>query len=374
MPEMETWETSFTLDGIPCRSADIAGQCRQYEDEQGFPGDIWRFLAQWFDNEDFVPGETSGSTGTPKSIRLEKKRMRESARMTCSFLGLEPGTSAFLCMPLRYIGAKMIVVRAITAHLNLVWATPSSHPLKSCTAAPHFAAMTPMQVIATLESPEEARLLREVRHLIIGGGPVDAALAAQLRDFPFAVWSTYGMTETLSHIALRRLNGAEASEWYTPFDGVSLSISPDDTLAIDAPLLCPGKIVTNDRVTLRPDGRFRILGRRDNVINSGGIKIQIEKAEELLRPHLRQPFLITSAPDAHTGEQAVLLLEGAVPEAIAELCRAALPRYWAPKRIFQVGTLPRAGSDKPDRATARKLAEKLLSLSTSTQTEDSHVG
>lgn len=353
-------EQTLLLEGTLYRYPDIARLCLKHQDEEGCRGDLWRFLAEWFDEKNTVEGMTSGSTGEPKAMPLEKSRMRHSAGLTCSFLGLQPGESALLCMPLKYVGSKMLVVRALVAGLNLICVTPSSHPLRECRSIPDFAAMTPMQVIATLKEPDEAARLRQIRNLIIGGGAIDSMLARQLLDFPFAVWSTYGMTETLSHIALRRLSGPEASDWYSPFDGVSLSSSPEGTLVIDAPRLCPDKLVTNDIVEFGPNGRFRVLGRKDNAINSGGVKVQIEVAEEMLRPHLDGPFLITSAPCPEKGEQVVLLIEEEPHPELLATCKKVLPRYWAPVHALKVASLPFTGSDKPDRAAAKKMAETLL--------------
>lgn len=133
-----------------------------------------------------------------------------------------------------------------------------------------------------------------INHLIIGGGAIDDKMERELRDFPNAVWSTYGMTETLSHIALRRLNGSEASCWYTPFENVDVSVNEDGCLVIDAPKVSDSRIVTNDIAEIGKDGRhFRILGRKDNVIDSGGIKIQIEEVEALLKKYLTVPYVIT---------------------------------------------------------------------------------
>ena len=141
-----------------------------------------------------------------------------------------------------------------------------------------------------------------IRHLIIGGGAIDDDLAQALKDFPHFVWSTYGMTETLSHIALRRLNGAEASNYYVPFDSVEVSLNNDHCLVIHAPLVCNDVIVTNDIAELGSDSRcFRILGRKDNVICSGGIKIQIEELERLLKPHIPVPFMVTKVKDEKFG-------------------------------------------------------------------------
>lgn len=355
-------EQTLLLEGTLYRRPEIAGLCRLHQDEEGFRGDFWRFLAEWFDEKSTVWGMSSGSTGVPKKMELDKSRMMHSASLTCSFLGLRPGDSALLCMPLHYVGAKMLVVRALVGGLNLICVAPSSRPLHDCDSIPDFAAMTPMQVLSTLERPEEARRLRRIGHLIIGGGAVDASLQKELQKFPHAVWSTYGMTETLSHIALRRLNGPEASDWYRPFDEVSLSASPEGALIIDAPRLCAQRLLTNDLVEFGPGGCFRILGRKDNVINSGGIKVQIEAAEEMLRPHLGRPFLITSAPDPGKGEQVVLLIEGASSSEseLLAACKSLLPRHWAPVCALVVKSLPLTGSDKPDRVAAKRIAKDLL--------------
>jgi Acyl-CoA synthetases (AMP-forming)/AMP-acid ligases II len=353
-------EQILLLEGRPYSRSAVERQALQCCGLDDFQGDLWRFLAEWFDENDSVPGLSSGSTGAPKVMRLEKERMRHSARLTCSFLGLGPGDAALLCMPLKYVGAKMMVVRALVAGLNLICVPPSSRPLRECPLIPAFAAMTPMQVLSTLEQPEEAARLRRIGHLIIGGGAVEASLSEQLRDFPNAVWSTYGMTETLSHIALRRLSGPEASDWYRPFEGVSLSASPEGSLVIDAPGLCAEQLVTNDLVEFGSEACFRILGRKDNVINSGGVKVQIETAEELLRPHLGGAFLITSGPDSKTGEQVVLLTEGECPEELLATCKSVLPPYWAPVRALRVKSLPLTGSGKPNRAAAKLMARELL--------------
>ena len=238
--------------------------------------DLQDFLNDWHNGSPTVPVHTSGSTGAPKPLRVEKRRMEASARLTCDFLGLAPGDTALLCMPLDYIAGKMMVVRSLVRGLRLVSVKPSSRPLAGLDEAPVFAAMVPMQVACSLHCAKERRLLMGIRHLIIGGGAVDKALEKELRSFPNAVWSTYGMTETLSHIALRRLSGPDADSWYTPFTGVGVSLGADGCLVIDAPLVCDGTLHTNDFAELHPDGRrFRILGRKDNVINSGGVKIRM---------------------------------------------------------------------------------------------------
>ena len=320
------------------------------------------FLSEWQNDSPYVHVQTSGSTGAPKPMLVEKRRMLASARITCDFLHLQPGDTALLCMSLDYIAGKMMVIRSLERGLKLIEVEPSGHPLSTIRSALplgsaknyklDFAAMVPLQVYNSLQVPEERERLMQIRHLIIGGGAIDDEMAAQLKSFPHAVWSTYGMTETLSHIALRRLSGPEASEWYTPFPSVKVSLSDEGCLVIDAPEVCAERLVTNDIADLSlgpgPSDRFRILGRKDNVICSGGIKIQAEELERQLRPHLRVSYLISKRPDAKFGEVVVLLTEGSVDEA-RQVCERVLPKFHQPRAYMHVDQIPLTATGKPQR-------------------------
>ena len=320
------------------------------------------FLSEWQNDSPYVHVQTSGSTGAPKPMLVEKRRMLASARITCDFLHLQPGDTALLCMSLDYIAGKMMVIRSLERGLKLIEVEPSGHPLSTIRSALplgsaknyklDFAAMVPLQVYNSLQVPEERERLMQIRHLIIGGGAIDDEMAAQLKSFPHAVWSTYGMTETLSHIALRRLSGPEASEWYTPFPSVKVSLSDEGCLVIDAPEVCSERLITNDIADLSlgpgPSDRFRILGRKDNVICSGGIKIQAEELERQLHPHLRVPYLISKRPDAKFGEVVVLLTEGSVDEA-RQVCERVLPKFHQPRAYMHVDQIPLTATGKPQR-------------------------
>lgn len=320
------------------------------------------FVSDWQSDSPTLLVHTSGSTGKPKPMLVEKRRMEASARITCGFLGLRAGDTALLCMPLDFIAGKMVVVRSLVWGLQLVAVEPSGHPLKGLTESPTFAAMVPMQVYNSLKVEEERRLLRDIKHLIIGGGAVNSDMAEELRGFPNAVWSTYGMTETLSHIALRRLSGAEASEWYEPFDGVGVTTSADGCLVIDAPAVCAQPLVTNDIAEIAPDGRrFRIRGRRDNVVCSGGLKLQIEEMEARLQPHLNVPYMISKRPDDKFGEAVVLLAVTDDMESVCEVCRKHMPRYEQPRYFLAVSELPMTSTGKPARAEAMKLCAAMTS-------------
>lgn len=320
-----------------------------------------QFLDEWRNDDTCVQVRTSGSTGHPKVMSVEKQRMRASAITTCRFLDLNPGDTALLCMPVDFIAGKMMVVRAETCSLRLTSVEPSGNPLSTLgdDASFDLAAMVPMQVFNTLNDPRQREILHRVRHLIIGGGAVNDQLQSMIAQMPNAVWSTYGMTETLSHIALRRLNGPEASAWYTPFDSVDVALNPCGCLVINAPQICPEPVVTHDLAVLASDGRrFRIIGRIDNVICSGGIKIQIEEIEDRLRPIMPCDFMITKRPDNKYGEACVMLYTGNDLDAIKQAC-STLPRYHRPKAYMHVDTLPCTPTGKPARAAAAAIASNL---------------
>lgn len=328
------------------------------------------FIAEWNNDDGCVLVHTSGSTGKPKPLRVEKKRMIASAIVTCRFLGLDNTDTALLCMPLDYIAGKMVVVRSMACGMRLISVKPSSHPLKDLEEVPTFAAMVPLQVFSSMQDKVERQKLMKIRNLIIGGGAIDKALENQLRQFPNAVWSTYGMTETLSHVALRRVSGKDASEYYTPFDGIEVSAASDGRLRIFAPEICPELLETNDIVEFSSNGRdFKVLGRVDNVIDSGGIKIQIEQVEKTLHDVVPYDFVITKMADKKFGEAVAMViampdLENGIMqnkelERLKEKINDSLDnKYYRPRSYFIVESIPRTGTGK----IARKEVEKLLDI------------
>ena len=325
--------------------------------------DLYLFLEKWFDASPVITVHTSGSTGTPKELVVRKDRMMQSARLTCEFLNLQAGDTALLCMNLRYIGAMMVVVRSLVAGLNLIVRPASGHPLSDIEEPLRFAAMVPLQVYNTLRVPEEKARLEQTDILIIGGGAVDDTLEAEISALPTAVYSTYGMTETLSHIALRRLNGETASKHYYPFPSVELSLSAESTLVIKAPLICGEVLQTNDIACLYPDGSFTIAGRKDNVINSGGIKIQAEEMEKRLRPFIPVPFVVTSVPDPRLGQALTLLIAGQVDvRELESKLQTVLDAYHRPRHIFMTESIPQTENGKTDRAGCRILARQMKKL------------
>lgn len=325
---------------------------------------LYSFLREWFSDAQTIRLHTSGSTGTPKEITVQKVHMIQSAKITCDFFGLKKNDKALLCLPLDYIAGKMMVVRAIYAGLDIYLIEPEGHPLIETDIPFDFAAMIPLQVYNSLQTVKEKHQLSCIKKLIIGGGAIDENLEKALRDFPNEIYSTYGMTETVSHIALRRISGSGASLYYTPLPSVTLTLSEERTLVIDAPHLSDKVLITNDIAELRPNGSFRLIGRTDNIINSGGIKIQIEEIEQILRPHILGDFAITSLPHPKLGETVVLLIENTSdPISVEKTVRTLLSRYQQPMYIYTVLSIPKTGNGKTDRMATQQLAKKLNQLS-----------
>lgn len=329
-------------------------------DRSPFHRQLYLFLKDWFSESPTLRLHTSGSTGAPKEITVRKAQMLQSAKITCDFFDLKKNDKVLLCLPLDYIAGKMMVVRALYAGLDIYPAEPDGHPLARTDISFDFTAMVPLQVYNSLQSGEEKQRLSQIKRLIIGGGVIDETLEKELKEFPNAIYSTYGMTETLSHIALRRISGSETSRYYTPLPSVRLALSADNRLIVDAPLVADKPFVTNDIAELRSDSSFRIIGRKDNVINSGGVKVQIEEVEQVLHPHITGRFAITGIPHPKLGEAIVLLIEQTVDPVSAEKAvRQFLPRHLQPLLIHTVAAVPQTGNGKTDRTATKQLAKKI---------------
>lgn len=363
------WQTdiirqSITVEGLKFTAADRTELHRlSTEEPDEALRDVYAFLADWFSPSPDVEVQTSGSTGTPKRMKVSKSRMMNSACRTCAFLSLKQGDTALLCLNMKYIGAKMMVVRALVANLRLIVRAASGCPLADMTEHIDFLSMVPMQLYHCMQEDTTRKRLAEVRCVIIGGGFVDDSLRASLQGLPCAVYSTYGMTETLSHIALCRLNGNGASERYTPLEGIALSLSRQGTLVINAPDICNQRMVTNDMARLYEDGTFMITGRIDNVVNSGGIKIQPEEDERILRICIPVPFALTSIPDTRLGEALALLVQDSLPLSDEELqnsMQQVLPRYHVPRHVFRIPQIPETGNGKIDRHACKAQALSLF--------------
>lgn len=315
--------------------------------------EIADFLEQWCDDRNFVEVKTSGSTGEPKLIQMPKQTMLRSAQMTNAFFGLNDTSLALLCLPASYIAGKMMLVRAIAGRYTLIAVQPSSNPFETISSemasfnthknSPEdemlpqidFTAITPYQLIhSSGHLPAQP-----VKNLIIGGSPVTPAMEEMVKDWPIAIYETFGMTETASHIALRKVNGPDKSDYFKTLSGVSLSVDERGCLQIFAPHLHEEKLTTNDLVELRDDHSFRWLGRFDRVVNSGGIKLFPEQIERKLQDLIQLPFFIASLPHPALGEQVVLVMESGelseeVQQTIFSSMKQLLGRYELPGQII----------------------------------------
>lgn len=326
--------------------------------ERSFRLEVEQFKLEWKNASEALTLHTSGSTGKPKPMMAQKTHLRNSAKATLDFFDLQAGDTALLCLPLQYVAGKMMMVRALIGELRLLTVSPSTHPFADLLVPPTFVALTPMQALTTLRTPRERELLIATPKVLLGGGAISDELCEAVQACKGEVWSSYGMTETLSHIALRRLNGAAPEEFYRPLLGVELAQDEADCLIVHAPAVGAEHLATNDIVRLLPDGRFAVLGRRDNVVCSGGIKLQIEELEQRLAK-LPCDFLLTYVADAMLG-QALTMLHLPTPAPLSELCATQLNGYECPKHFIEVEALPRTASGKLARAAVHELAEQYL--------------
>lgn len=329
-----------------------------------FENQVVEFVKEWQDSGQTTTIKTSGSTGRAKVLELHKEKMRNSARKTLSFLGLKRGDSALLCVPIEYISGKMMVIRAMEGGLKLKLLTPSSRIELPKEEYFDFCAMTPLQVENSLSE------LRQIRNLIVGGAGVAEVLKRKIAtelsqdssssSDSIRIYETYGMSETLSHIALKEIYPRQAT-YFTLFDGVKLSQSEEGALIIEAPDVSDEIIRTTDRVELKGEKEFRFIGRLDHVINSGGVKIFPEELERFIKQHINQEVVVSSIWDESLGDKLVLVVEGAENEELKKKI-LALPfekSYLRPKEIFFWMELPRTPNGKISRLEVKeKLKEQ----------------
>lgn len=322
-----------------------------------YEGQAGNFLLDWLNEKDYVEVKTSGSTGTPKKIRIKKQYMINSAKATGKFFDLPAGTTALHCLPVDYIAGKMMLVRAMILgwHIDLV--LPKANPLDQVFKIYDFCAMTPFQLDNSLSR------LHLIRKLIVGGGAVSTTQKNLVQGLATEVYETYGMTETVTHIAARRINPKKKTKDPIPFTvlpNVTISADERECLVIKAPQLAEEEIVTNDVVEILSNKTFIWKGRYDNVINSGGVKLHPEEIEAKLAPIIAHRFFVTSLPDPSLGEKLILMVESDFSEeALSALekeiqsCRN-LGKFEVPKKIYFVEKFEETPNGKIHRANTLK--------------------
>lgn len=320
-----------------------------------FEEKVISFLKEWQSDSTKVPVQTSGSTGIPKVFEIEKSKMLNSARMTCNFLNLKEGDAALLCLPVEYISGKMMVVRALERKLKLSVATPSAKPVQNLDVTIDFCAMSPLQVENSLHK------IHFIKNLIIGGAQVSQSLKNKIsqslkdKNTETTVYETYGMSETLSHIALKQIYPV-SEEYFSVFKGIEIALDERRCLKISAPEIHPEILQTNDLVELKDDRHFKFLGRIDNVINSGGLKIHPEELESLLHRYIPREAAFLGVNDEKLGQKLVLVIEGSendvlklqLNEALKEI-EKILSKNHLPKTIHFIPVFPRIPNGKLNR-------------------------
>lgn len=318
--------------------------------------EVYRFIINWLSDADHLIQYSSGTTGKTKEIRLSKLSMVSSAENTCRHFNLSPGQTTLLCMPINFIAGKMMLVRSIACDLNLQLTEPKSIPDISSFQSIDFCAMVPLQVINLLTCQSD---LYPIQKLIIGGSEISPELEKLVLDIPTRVFATYGMAETSSHVAIRQLNGTGMQKEYHSLPGIELTSDERGCLVIQADYL-PNPVVTNDLVSFSGPGIFSWIGRYDNLINSGGIKIVPEEVEAMIMAKTMLSCTVIGMPDSKLGHKLVFVFESdQAPDSFLSLksdFENLLPRHWRPKEIIKVDKVPRNDAWKVDRI---KLADML---------------
>jgi len=318
---------------------------------------ILDFLKDWYSPSSTIIQKTSGTTGIPKELKLAKDLLIQSALNTAKFLELRQNDKIFLCLPVDYIAGKMMIVRAIVLGLQLYYQMPSSNPVIEHDY--DFGAFTPLQIENIIKKDKTS--LNRIKKIIIGGAPVSYGLIENLQGINSDCFETFGMSETASHIALKKLNNENKSEFFEVFEGIELSVNMDNQLIISSEKMKIYNLVTNDIVKIIDHDRFLWLGRKDNLINSGGIKISPEFIENKLKPFIKNKFFIFGKKDEVFNELPALMIEGEKIENLADIFHRELGKFEIPKHIFYLNNFVLTESGKINRKeTIKKLGKELI--------------
>jgi len=312
---------------------EIADSKEEYEQQ------LANFILEWFDDKEYIALTTSGTTGIPKIIQLKKEAMVNSACATAAFFDLKEDCKALHCLPTQYIAGKMMLVRALVLGWDLDFVKPDTHPLDGNKKTYDFAAMVPLQVEKSLAQ------LHRVKTIIVGGAKLNLTLVNKLKTIPSAIYETYGMTETITHIAAKKVQ----DNAFLVLPGIQITTDSRNCLIIEAPRLSNEKIITNDVVEISDGNKFVWLGRFDNVINSGGVKLFPEKIEEKLSGKIPHRYFVIGKPDVSLGEKLILVIESE-PYTIENSVFEGLDKYEKPREIVFVSKFSETETGKIKRA------------------------
>ena len=346
-PDFRLNVNAFHFEGLRDFAEQLALSSAHFEQSMG------AFLRDWTSDAPTLTVQTSGSTGTPKTILLKKEHMIHSAQATGQYFGLLPKNNALLCLPCTGIAGKMMLVRAMVLGLTLDYVEPSSTPLSTQEQDYDFVAMVPLQVQNSLNK------LQRIKKLIIGGAAVDSNLREKLQEIPVDAYETYGMTETITHIAVKRING-EPMDYFETLPHVSVTKDERECLVIQAPKVSDEKVVTNDLVDILDAYRFKWVGRYDSIVNSGGIKLIPEQIEKKLSSLIASRFFVAGQPDKALGQKLILVIEADSVDKenlFQQMKRLpGLSKYEIPKQIYGLQRFPETKTQKIDR---KKILEQL---------------
>ncbi|QNH63477.1 AMP-binding protein [Hymenobacter sediminicola] len=363
-----TLPDSLLLNGREFRYADIQKYPAQApKDLNGYEARVLDFCRQWLNGTLEFGLRTSGSTGQPQSLTMKRQQLTASARRTGDYFDLGPGDRMLVCLNCEYVGGIMMLVRGFERNMHLTIVEPHADPLALLPQGAEFdfASFVPLQLRAVLEAGHAPRLNR-MKGILVGGAAVEKSLEKEIQKLKVPVYLTYGMTETASHIALRRLNGPDVQTTYHVLPGIEVAQDARGCLTVRADVTDNQLITTNDRIQLLDAHTFEWLGRADFVINSGGVKVQAEKVEQVLEVALtelgqgRRAF-VAGRPDVRLGEQVTAFLEGtklthAQQEHLRTLLSQRLSKYEVPRDFVYVPQFRTTASGKLDRLnTVRSL-------------------
>jgi O-succinylbenzoic acid--CoA ligase len=304
------------------------------------------FLNEWYSDSSWISLMTSGSTGTPKKIEVKKSKMIISAKKTNIHFGISDNSDVLLCLSPQTIGGKMMIVRSIVGNFNLNIGQLNANPLQEIDQKIDFCAMVPMQLINSLNYNSEK--LSKIGKIIIGGAPLPIEIENKISKININVFHTFGMTETLSHFAIRQI-GVDRKNVYNAMDGIKFSLS-ENKLIVDYPEILDQPLVTNEIVNLINDEQFEWIGRSDFAINSGGIKIFPEVIESKINSIIQTPFFITSKSDKYLGERLILVIENSELIQLKKIdFLNILNNYEIPKEVFAIPEFVRTESGKINR-------------------------
>ena len=305
--------------------------------------DLSNLILEILNDESFISCKTSGSTGKPKVIRLEKKSLVNSACMTGAYFNLLPGHSAVSFLPMNFIAGKMMLVRAMVLGLDLSIFTPTSNPSDQIDKKYFFSAMTPMQANNSIAK------LKYINTLILGGSEVSTILRSRILSQIDSYYETYGMTETATHIAVKKISKNDQNiKQFSALSGVSISTNKNNCLVIDAPHIYSGKIVTNDIVEITSSNNFSIIGRIDNIINSAGIKLMPEEIEKKLSCFISKNFIISSLKNELLGNKLILIIESKKYKLNNDIFKY-LTKFEVPKEVYFINKFIYTRTNKIDR-------------------------